>query len=126
MDFTFEDAEALSSLVSSQEARVDEKRRSVRSLLPDDSASRFFNCCREMQFSFPPFMKFSGALNLQVAGVDDPQAGWLQQSCEATEIFERGVSVRRLPIQKKKHGPLSVLPPSQNKYNSRTNHTKQC
>ena len=41
-------------------------------------------------------MKGLGALNLQMAGVDDPQAGWLQQSCEATEIFERGVSVPRL------------------------------
>ena len=100
MDFTLEDAEALCSLVSSQEARVDEKRRSVR--FPGAPPT---NCCRGMQFSFPPFMKFSGALNLQVAGVDDPQAGWLQQSCEATEIFERGVSVRRLPIQKKNMVP---------------------
>ena len=47
-------------------------------------------------FCFPPFKKGLGALNLQMAGIDDPQAGWLQQSCEATEIFERGVSVHRL------------------------------
>ena len=77
-------------------------------------------------------MKGLGALNLQMAGVDDPQAGWLQQSCEATEIFERGVSVHRLlgtrvVLQLRfLLGPLSVLPPSQNKYNSRTNHTNQC
>lgn len=42
MDFTFEDAEALSSLVSSQEARVDEKRRWLESMIlkPDGCSSR--------------------------------------------------------------------------------------